>query len=72
MIQEQYIKDFNNLTINISHVSQDLIKLEGDIYKNTIEIISANIALASLGALGVKLENSIVNHEERLDKLEGK
>ena len=72
MIQDQFIKDFNNLTINISHVSDDLIKLEGDIYKNTIEIISTNIALASLGVLGSNLENSIVNHEERLDKLEGK
>ena len=47
MIQDQYIEDFNNLTINISHVSDDLIKLEGDVDKNSNDLSSVNNTLVS-------------------------
>ena len=48
MIQNQHIEDFNNLTINIHHVSDDVVELEEDVKKNEIDISSVNITLVRL------------------------
>ena len=60
------MEDFNNLTINIHHVSDDVVELEEDVKKNEIDISSINITVVSMNE---RIENKSIKFNKRISIL---